>query len=93
MNYALMSCWGCACIDSYQTCVLITGLISDSALNLLWEKCCSDNVVARTACCEGLVALVVFQDHAEFSYVLNVDSQPDSINQVLLSFIFDQLIV
>ncbi|XP_040819818.1 focadhesin isoform X2 [Ochotona curzoniae] len=40
------------------------------ALNLLWEKCCSDNLVVRTACCEGLVALVA-QDHAEFSYVLN----------------------
>uniref|UniRef100_A0A8D0BRD5 Focadhesin n=1 Tax=Salvator merianae TaxID=96440 RepID=A0A8D0BRD5_SALMN len=40
------------------------------ALNLLWEKCCSDNVVVRTACCEALVTLVV-QDHAEFSYVLN----------------------
>ncbi|KAL2781563.1 focadhesin isoform 2 [Daubentonia madagascariensis] len=40
------------------------------ALNLLWEKCCSDNVVVRTACCEALVALVA-QDHAEFSYVLN----------------------
>ncbi|XP_021565863.1 focadhesin-like, partial [Carlito syrichta] len=40
------------------------------ALNLLWEKCCSDNVVVRTTCCEGLVALVA-QDHAEFSYVLN----------------------
>uniref|UniRef100_F7BM63 Focadhesin n=1 Tax=Monodelphis domestica TaxID=13616 RepID=F7BM63_MONDO len=40
------------------------------ALNLLWEKCCSDNVVVRTACCEGLVALVV-QNHAEFSYILN----------------------
>ncbi|XP_026961752.1 focadhesin isoform X4 [Sagmatias obliquidens] len=40
------------------------------ALNLLWEKCCSDNVVVRTACCEGLVALVA-QDLAEFSYVLN----------------------
>ncbi|XP_010944320.2 focadhesin [Camelus bactrianus] len=40
------------------------------ALNLLWEKCCSDDVVVRTACCEGLVALVT-QEHAEFSYVLN----------------------
>ncbi|XP_058528224.1 focadhesin [Ochotona princeps] len=40
------------------------------ALNLLWEKCCSDNLVVRTACCEGLVVLVA-QDHAEFSYVLN----------------------
>ncbi|XP_060221806.1 focadhesin isoform X2 [Meriones unguiculatus] len=41
-----------------------------AALNLLWEKCCSDDVVVRTACCEGLVALVA-QGHAEFSYVLN----------------------
>ncbi|XP_075416104.1 focadhesin isoform X2 [Tenrec ecaudatus] len=40
------------------------------ALNLLWEKCCSDNGVVRTACCEGLVALAA-QDHAELSYVLN----------------------
>ncbi|KAJ1218515.1 hypothetical protein NDU88_006093 [Pleurodeles waltl] len=40
------------------------------ALNLLWEKCCSDNVVVRTACCEALVALVA-QDHADLSYILN----------------------
>uniref|UniRef100_A0A8C3SMJ3 Focadhesin n=1 Tax=Chelydra serpentina TaxID=8475 RepID=A0A8C3SMJ3_CHESE len=31
---------------------------------------CFENVVVRTACCEGLVALVA-QDYAEFSYVLN----------------------
>ncbi|XP_034358935.1 focadhesin isoform X3 [Arvicanthis niloticus] len=41
-----------------------------AALNLLWEKCCSDSVVVRTACSEGLVALVA-QGHAEFSYILN----------------------
>ncbi|KAM4809794.1 focadhesin [Rhinophrynus dorsalis] len=40
------------------------------ALNVLWEKCCSDNVVVRTACCDALVALVE-QQHADFSYVLN----------------------
>lgn len=40
------------------------------ALNLLWEKCCSDSVVVRTACCESLVALVA-QEHAEFDYILN----------------------
>ncbi|XP_059825981.1 focadhesin isoform X1 [Hypanus sabinus] len=40
------------------------------ALNLLWEKCCCDNVVVRTASCEALVALVA-QNHAEFNYVLN----------------------
>ncbi|KAL8203088.1 UNVERIFIED_CONTAM: hypothetical protein K2H54_039551 [Gekko kuhli] len=40
------------------------------ALNLLWEKCCSDNVVVRTACCEALVTLTA-QGHAEFTYILN----------------------
>ncbi|XP_063151085.1 focadhesin isoform X1 [Candoia aspera] len=40
------------------------------ALNLLWEKSCSDNMVVRAACCEALVMLVK-QDHAEFGYVLN----------------------
>ncbi|XP_059498906.1 focadhesin isoform X2 [Stegostoma tigrinum] len=40
------------------------------ALNLLWEKCCSDNVVVRSACCEVLVALVA-QNHADFNYVLS----------------------
>ncbi|XP_053321855.1 focadhesin [Spea bombifrons] len=40
------------------------------ALNVLWEKCCADHVVVRTACCDALVALVE-QGHADFSYVLN----------------------
>uniref|UniRef100_A0A8C5MNY6 Uncharacterized protein n=1 Tax=Leptobrachium leishanense TaxID=445787 RepID=A0A8C5MNY6_9ANUR len=40
------------------------------ALNVLWEKCCEDHVVVRTACCEALVALVE-QGHVDFSYVLN----------------------
>ncbi|XP_066195236.1 focadhesin isoform X2 [Sylvia atricapilla] len=40
------------------------------ALNLLWEKCCSENVALRTACCEGLVALVM-EKHAELDYVLH----------------------
>ncbi|KAM8960539.1 focadhesin [Pelodytes ibericus] len=40
------------------------------ALNLLWEKCCADHVVVRTACCEALVTLVE-QGHADFNYVLN----------------------
>ncbi|XP_038626498.1 focadhesin isoform X1 [Tachyglossus aculeatus] len=40
------------------------------ALTLLWEKCCSDNVIVRSTCCEGLVALVA-QDYAEFSYILD----------------------
>uniref|UniRef100_A0A670ZP43 Focadhesin n=1 Tax=Pseudonaja textilis TaxID=8673 RepID=A0A670ZP43_PSETE len=40
------------------------------ALNLLWEKSCSDNMMVRTTCCEALVMLVK-QDHAEFGYILN----------------------
>ncbi|NXJ99967.1 FOCAD protein, partial [Corythaixoides concolor] len=40
------------------------------ALNLLWEKCCSDNIALRTACSEGLVALVA-EKHAELDYVLH----------------------
>uniref|UniRef100_A0A8C5U1L2 Focadhesin n=1 Tax=Malurus cyaneus samueli TaxID=2593467 RepID=A0A8C5U1L2_9PASS len=44
--------------------------IPTPALNLLWEKCCSENVALRTACCEGLVALVV-ERHAELDYVLH----------------------
>ncbi|KFV72105.1 Focadhesin, partial [Dryobates pubescens] len=40
------------------------------ALNLLWESCCSEYVALRTACSEGLVALVA-EKHAELNYVLN----------------------
>ncbi|XP_017661540.1 PREDICTED: focadhesin [Lepidothrix coronata] len=40
------------------------------ALNLLWEKCCSENVALRTACSEGLVALVA-EKHAELDYILH----------------------
>uniref|UniRef100_A0A493T3U9 Focadhesin n=1 Tax=Anas platyrhynchos platyrhynchos TaxID=8840 RepID=A0A493T3U9_ANAPP len=40
------------------------------ALNLLWEKCCSENVAVRTACSEGLVALVA-ENHAELEYILH----------------------
>ncbi|KAM8984667.1 focadhesin isoform 1-T3 [Ara ararauna] len=40
------------------------------ALNLLWENCCSENVALRTACSEGLVALVA-EKHAELDYVLH----------------------
>ncbi|RXM27461.1 Focadhesin [Acipenser ruthenus] len=43
---------------------------STPALELLWEKCCSDNVVVRAACCDTLVVLVA-QDHADHQYVLN----------------------
>ncbi|KAM4639151.1 focadhesin isoform 2-T2 [Amazona ochrocephala] len=40
------------------------------ALNLLWENCCSETVALRTACSEGLVALVA-EKHAELDYVLH----------------------
>uniref|UniRef100_A0A8C0FSK3 Focadhesin n=1 Tax=Bubo bubo TaxID=30461 RepID=A0A8C0FSK3_BUBBB len=45
-------------------------LLQTPALNLLWEKCCSENVALRTACAEGLVALVA-EKHAELDYVLH----------------------
>ncbi|KAM4051519.1 focadhesin isoform 1-T2 [Anomaloglossus baeobatrachus] len=52
-----------------------SGIIKQSsnqtpALNILWEKCCSDIVVVRTACCDALVTLVE-QKQADFTYVLN----------------------
>uniref|UniRef100_A0A8C3V5X3 Focadhesin n=1 Tax=Catharus ustulatus TaxID=91951 RepID=A0A8C3V5X3_CATUS len=53
----LITCRPCFCLQT-------------PALNLLWEKCCSENVALRTACCEGLVALVV-EKHAELDYVLH----------------------
>uniref|UniRef100_A0A663N3R3 Focadhesin n=2 Tax=Athene cunicularia TaxID=194338 RepID=A0A663N3R3_ATHCN len=50
-------------------CVLCF-LLQTPALNLLWENCCSENVAVRTACSEGLVALVA-EEHAELDYVLH----------------------
>ncbi|XP_069622083.1 focadhesin isoform X2 [Ranitomeya imitator] len=52
-----------------------SGIIKQSSnqtpsLNILWEKCCSDIVVVRTACCDALVTLVE-QKQADFTYVLN----------------------
>ncbi|XP_069818133.1 focadhesin [Dendropsophus ebraccatus] len=52
-----------------------SGIIKQSSnqtpfLNLLWEKCCCDIVVVRTACCDALVTLVE-QKQADFTYVLN----------------------
>uniref|UniRef100_A0A8B9GT48 Focadhesin n=1 Tax=Amazona collaria TaxID=241587 RepID=A0A8B9GT48_9PSIT len=46
------------------------GVESTPALNLLWENCCSETVALRTACSEGLVALVA-EKHAELDYVLH----------------------
>ncbi|KAM6230125.1 focadhesin [Porphyrio hochstetteri] len=40
------------------------------ALNLLWEKCCSENVALRTACSEGLVALVT-EEHADLDCIIH----------------------
>lgn len=78
--------------DSYQTCVLITGLISDSGLELavgevLQRQCRRSNSLLRGSggpCRSGSRGVQLCSQW---------DSQPDSINQVLLSFIFDQLIV
>ncbi|KAM9329744.1 focadhesin [Gastrophryne carolinensis] len=40
------------------------------ALNVLWEKCCCDDVFVRTACCDALIMLVEQKD-ADFTYVFN----------------------
>ncbi|XP_073522237.1 focadhesin [Phyllobates terribilis] len=52
-----------------------SGIIKQSSnqtpsLNILWEKCSSDIVVVRTACCDALVTLVE-QKQADFTYALN----------------------
>ena len=60
----------CICNSDSLGLFLLCFGFQTPALNLLWEKCCSDNVVVRTTCCEALVTLVA-QDHAEFTYVLN----------------------
>ncbi|KAG7462013.1 hypothetical protein MATL_G00197400 [Megalops atlanticus] len=40
------------------------------ALDALWEQCCSDEAVVRSACCDALV-LLVEQGHADLQYVIN----------------------
>ncbi|KAJ8397874.1 hypothetical protein AAFF_G00435630 [Aldrovandia affinis] len=40
------------------------------ALDALWEQCCSDGAVVRSACCEALV-LLVEQGHADLQYAIN----------------------
>ncbi|XP_056156297.1 focadhesin [Lampris incognitus] len=41
-----------------------------SALETLWEQCCSDSAQVRSACCDALV-LLVEQGHADLQYILN----------------------
>lgn len=40
------------------------------ALEALWQQCCSDHALVRSACCDALV-LLVDQGHADLNYVLN----------------------
>ncbi|XP_034412473.1 focadhesin [Cyclopterus lumpus] len=40
------------------------------ALEALWQQCCSDCALVRSACCDALV-LLVDQGHADLHYVLN----------------------
>ncbi|XP_076145672.1 focadhesin [Alosa pseudoharengus] len=40
------------------------------ALEALWEQCCSDSAVVRSACCDALV-LLVEQGHAHLQHTLN----------------------
>ncbi|XP_062371903.1 focadhesin [Sardina pilchardus] len=40
------------------------------AVEALWEQCCSDSTVVRSACCDALV-LLVEQGHADLQHTLN----------------------
>ncbi|XP_041840691.1 focadhesin isoform X2 [Melanotaenia boesemani] len=40
------------------------------ALAALWQQCCSDSALVRSACCDAVV-LLVDQGHADLQYVLN----------------------
>ncbi|KAM7365969.1 hypothetical protein PAMP_015444 [Pampus punctatissimus] len=40
------------------------------ALEALWQQCCSDGALVRSACCDAVV-LLVDQGHADLQYVLN----------------------
>uniref|UniRef100_A0A4W3IGH5 Focadhesin n=1 Tax=Callorhinchus milii TaxID=7868 RepID=A0A4W3IGH5_CALMI len=57
-------------LDLSFPCLASLFVVTFPALSLLWDKCCSDDVVVRTGCCEALVALVT-QNHADFNYVMN----------------------
>lgn len=50
----------CVCVSVYQ----------GPALEALWQQCCSDYALVRSACCDALV-LLVDQGHADLNYVLN----------------------
>lgn len=40
------------------------------ALESLWQQCCSDCALVRSACCDAMV-LLVEQGHADLQYILN----------------------
>uniref|UniRef100_A0A671ULB5 Focadhesin n=1 Tax=Sparus aurata TaxID=8175 RepID=A0A671ULB5_SPAAU len=44
--------------------------VQGPALEALWQQCCSDYALVRSACCDALV-LLVDQGHADLNYVLN----------------------
>ncbi|KAM8747268.1 focadhesin [Acanthopagrus schlegelii] len=44
--------------------------VQGPALEALWQQCCSDHALVRSACCDALV-LLVDQGHADLNYVLN----------------------
>ncbi|XP_034532394.1 focadhesin [Notolabrus celidotus] len=41
-----------------------------SALEALWQQCCSDSALVRSACCDAVV-LLVDQGHADLQHILN----------------------
>lgn len=45
-------------------------LCQSPALATVWQQCCSDCPLVRSACCDAAV-LLVSQGHADLHYVLN----------------------
>uniref|UniRef100_A0A8C4HYR9 Focadhesin n=1 Tax=Dicentrarchus labrax TaxID=13489 RepID=A0A8C4HYR9_DICLA len=63
------------------------------ALETLWQQCCSDCALVRSACCNAVV-LLVEQGHAELHYVLNsvLNLLPSSRNVQGLIKVIGQLL-
>ncbi|XP_054608420.1 focadhesin isoform X3 [Dunckerocampus dactyliophorus] len=64
-----------------------------SAMETLWEQCCSDCPLVRSACCDAIV-LLVDQCHADLHYVLNsvLNLLPSSRNVQGLVKVIGQLL-
>lgn len=51
-------------------CVCVPAVCQCPALATVWQQCCSDSPLVRSACCDAVV-LLVHQGHADLHYVLD----------------------